>query len=338
MSTTLTIRPAEAAAVDCYISNGANANTAFDSGALIVGSVFALGNTIYNRALLRFDLSDIPDGAIPTAATLTLTHGGGAPVNPSTYTCYRLTQTAWSELGTWNRYDGATLWSAAGGDYTATDADSYTYTGGGALVFDGLLAMVGEARSEGLAHLDVLIVGPEALWSSNFVSGLSSADGTAGSRPKLEVVYDLAVHLQCAQAVQTAIRSLDLPDVLAANVKVRKFPHFRKDTDTLPLVLVTTHLPVTTSPATNLRDDINYPVTISLFDQSDANQTLNQGRMLVWRERIRKHFHQSRLSGVDSVWMCNIPQSQPFSEAWFIGGMKDMSPLTLNFISRESRS
>ena len=106
----------------------------------------------------------------------------------------------------------------------------------------------------------------------------------------------------------------------------------------MPLVLVTTQLPVTTAPATNLRDDITYPVTVSLFDQSDANLTLNQSRMLVWRERIRKAFHQQRLAGVDSVWMCTIPQSQPFNEAWFIGGMKDQSPLTLNFTSRESRS
>jgi hypothetical protein len=147
-----------------------------------------------------------------------------------------------------------------------------------------------------------------------------------------------AIHVQCAEAVQAAIQALALTGIDSDNVKVRKFPHFRKDMDTLPLVLVTTHLPVTTTPATNKKDDITYPVTISLFAQSDANQTSNQERMLLWRESIRKAFHQSRLTGVTSVWMCNIPQSQPFNEAWFIGGMKDQSPLTLNFISRELRS
>ena len=151
------------------------------------------------------------------------------------------------------------------------------------------------------------------------------------------------VHDACAQAVQAAIRGLALDGLASANVLVRKFPHLR-DTDAaklkasaLPTVVISTHMPVSQAASTNLSDDVSYPVTVSLFVPANGNLTSNQQRMLNWRETIRKHFHQKRLSGVASVWTCQIPPSPPFHEGWFIGGLKDHSPITLNFISREQR-
>lgn len=337
MSTTLTLQPEETSAVDCYIGNTA-ATTSFNNGNLLIGSFFFSGNTTYYRSLVRFDLSDLPSGAIPSACTLTITWDGGSPQNPSTYTAYRLTRTTWTEAATWNTYDGTNAWSTSGGDYSASDSDGYTYSGSGSTLTFDMLNMLSAAMNEGLSSLDVILIGPEASGSSNYVNGLSSAESTAAERPKLEITYDLGIHEQCALAAKTVIEGLELPGLPTTSILVRKLPHHDPKIDPKPAVVISTHLPTQHTPATNLSDDVLYPVTVNFVSASNAHNTLNQGRMISWRERVRKAFHQKRLSGVDSVWICNIPPSQPFDPAWFVGGMRDVSPLTLNFISREQRN
>lgn len=50
-----------------------------------------------------------------------------------------LTQTGWTELGaTWNKYDGTTDWSAAGGDYSGTLVDNANAPGVGNWISLGL--------------------------------------------------------------------------------------------------------------------------------------------------------------------------------------------------------
>jgi hypothetical protein len=158
-----------------------------------------------------------------------------------------------------------------------------------------------------------------------------------------EVEFSMSVHGACAEAVQTVIQGLGLSGVTSANVVIRKFQHLKASdaaklkTSAEPTVAISTHLPVSQAAASNLRDDIVYPVTVGLFAPANADLESNQARMLLWRQLIRKAFINQRLSGVDSVWTCQIPPSQPFHEAWHIGGMTDHSPMTLNFISRETR-
>jgi hypothetical protein len=317
---TLTLQPAEAAAVDCYIGSGTAAGTAFDNGLLNVGSFFFGGNTTYYRSLTRFDLSTLADGAIPSACEMTLTWDGGSPVNPGTYTAYRLTRTNWTEAATWTTYDGSTAWTSNGGDYSVTGSDAYIYAGTGTTLTFDLLAMLVDAMNAGLSSLNVIVIGPEADGSSNYVVGLSSAETTAAERPKLEITYDLSVHQQCANAAKTVIDALELPGLPTASVIVRKAPWHRPESDPKPAIILSTHLPSGQVAATNLRDDITYPVTVNFYSPSDGSPTLNQGRMLSWREKVRKAFHQQRLSGVDSVWQCTIPPSQPFNRRRFGDG------------------
>lgn len=146
------------------------------------------------------------------------------------------------------------------------------------------------------------------------------------------------IHDQCARAAQALIQGLSLSGVSSSSVIVRKFPYHDAKIDPLPCIVISTHLPTQHVASTNLSDDILYPVTVSFVSASNADKTINQERMLSWREAVRKAFHQKRLAGVSSVWNCQIPSSQPFDPAWFIGGMRDVSPLTLNFISREQRN
>ena len=60
MSSPLTIQGGTSA----YLANGADQNTNFGSGqTLLCGSVFSAGNTIYNRPIVRFPITDLPSGA-----------------------------------------------------------------------------------------------------------------------------------------------------------------------------------------------------------------------------------------------------------------------------------
>lgn len=72
------------------------------------------------RALLRFDFSALPAGAVISAASLELYYWykSGTPAGHNAY-CYEVTQTGWVETeSTWNRYKALTNWATAGGDFT----------------------------------------------------------------------------------------------------------------------------------------------------------------------------------------------------------------------------
>lgn len=60
--------------------------------------------------------------------------------------------------------------------------------------------------------------------------------------------------------------------------------------------------------ATNVRDDITYPVSVVMIATENQDQTTNRTRNWNWREAIRKNFHNKRLSGVTGgdAWKCEV--------------------------------
>jgi len=70
------------------------------------------------RALVQFDVSSIPSGSHVVSATLEFT--ARASVVGEAVDIYRMT-VGWTETGaTWNKYDGSSNWSTAGGDFTSS--------------------------------------------------------------------------------------------------------------------------------------------------------------------------------------------------------------------------
>jgi hypothetical protein len=126
-STTTTFQPS---AADNYLRQDAATNY---GGAQLV-EVQSRDTHRNRRTILKFDMSTIPPGATVISATLSLYYYdilGTVPTNRP-YWVYRITQTAWTELGsTWNTYDGTNSWSSpgGGGDYATTDAASATVPG-----------------------------------------------------------------------------------------------------------------------------------------------------------------------------------------------------------------
>lgn len=121
---TVTKQPSDA---DTRIVSDAYQNTNFGSE---VGTWVAHKETPQiDRGLWKFDFSaDVPAGATINTATLSLYYATSFGVSSGqTEWVYRVTQTAWTDLGaTWNKYNGATAWTTAGGDFTTTDGASTT--------------------------------------------------------------------------------------------------------------------------------------------------------------------------------------------------------------------
>ena len=149
------------------------------------------------RDVLYFDLTAFPDtGASISAASLVCTHNAvsGTP----TIEVYRMTQAGWIEGdgggtpnygATWNTYDGANNWTAAGGDWdTGTLYDSYAVLGTENVTFSNMLAIVQDAINTRASKLFILLKkSVETTTASKTMK--SREDGTSSNWPLLTLTY-----------------------------------------------------------------------------------------------------------------------------------------------------
>jgi fibronectin-binding autotransporter adhesin len=139
-----------------------------------------------DRSLIQFDFATLPVGASVTQATLTLTASsnvyGGNP-NAETMSVYRLTQ-AWTEGGaTWNRFDGASTWVAAGGDYAGTAyASSSANPSSGQVITWDLTTLANEWHTGTQVNNGLMIINSGTTNGFHFVSRENS---NVGGRPYL---------------------------------------------------------------------------------------------------------------------------------------------------------
>ena len=154
---------------------------------------------------------------------------------------------------------------------------------------------------------------------------------------------DDSVHYRCLLAAQARIQSLNIFDV--DSVRVRKLPLDRgfkpdnKDFE-LPAVILSPMGQETMGPATNLRDDVAYPVVITLIFKHNVgrHQELEQDiePFLKVRERLARAFRSQRLNGVPEIYMTNVEANSIYSpEAFSFGVWAGF--MTLKFVSREVR-
>ena len=162
-----------------------NVSWGFDSNA---GTDSSIG--IYqsrDRSLIKFLLLD---GATINSASLTL-HAtdlyGGNP-NGEAMSIYRLTK-AWTEMGvTWNRYDGATAWATAGGDYAGTVyASSTANPASGQPISWDVTTLAQEWASNTYPNNGLIIINSGTTCGLHFAS---KENGTAAYRPYLTASFN----------------------------------------------------------------------------------------------------------------------------------------------------
>lgn len=124
-----------------------------------------------------------------------------------------------------------------------------------------------------------------------------------------EVVWD-----ECLTKIATAIKGLTLTAVTDARIVTMLVGDTQSgsgpDVSGYPCVIVFPGAPEFDDGGTNLRDDWTYPVAVAVVSQesgAENPQQTNRARNLLWRERIRKLFHQKRLPGGvtnGDAWRC----------------------------------
>lgn len=96
--------------------------------------------------------------------------------------------------------------------------------------------------------------------------------------------------------------------------------------------------PTPSGSGTNASDEVVYGVWCIVVDKDNRESTiaLNLDQRLYWREIIRRQFINQRLSGVSSVYTCQVEAANvAIKEAWTSNLF--VSAQLLRFISRESR-
>ncbi len=113
---------------DCYLSDGGNANISW-CGSPYLGVGYHPGSASRNRTTVKFDAltTGVPKDALVTSADLSLFLTDVISPLP-TMSAYPLTR-SWTESATWNKYDGTSAWTAAGGDYDPTRTVGTTSNG-----------------------------------------------------------------------------------------------------------------------------------------------------------------------------------------------------------------
>jgi hypothetical protein len=235
-STTVTLRPAETAAVDVYIRSSVGS---INEERLIIGHD---GSTQY-RTIMAWDLTSIHTSATVTAATLTLTEESNQYTESQSIRIYRLTQSGVDERADWDTYDGDENWTAAGGDYTTTGGASESVSSSaGDLVVNSteFTALVQSAIDDYSGYLRIILITDQDL--AGETTGrergryYQSYTSTEANRPALEITYTADQTTPEHLVIGLLDAASDVTDVVSNRISAG----YREALDELPCIIVET--------------------------------------------------------------------------------------------------
>lgn len=152
---------------------------------------------------------------------------------------------------------------------------------------------------------------------------------------------EVAIHFACLTAVQARLRLCDLDGIDNEDIVIRKLPSdrgtsFEVNGESTIIISPPGVEGQSDSAGTNLRDDIEYPVIVTILraDNQDLESDLNLG--LLWREKINQAFRQQRLPGVPSVYKVRI-QPGPVTDQAAFWNNRYHSSFIIRPVSREGR-
>lgn len=142
-------------------------------------------------------------------------------------------------------------------------------------------------------------------------------------------------------AVQSRIQGLELPGLSGGNVVVQKVAgNHTPDlpANALPCVLISPHSAESSDPmaGTNLRDDIVYPIRVTIVASDAGDQQSGFRQYVGWREAVRRLFHNQRLTSPSCFTVHVQPLPVVDASVWIDRGLF-VSALVLNCFSREAR-
>lgn len=120
-----------------------------------------------------------------------------------------------------------------------------------------------------------------------------------------------SVHFACAEAVQAKIRSLSLTSIDNSDIIIRKLDSDRGADDgtyDYPMIVIST-FGIETMPntgGTNQRDDVVYPVVVTILAADNQDLSTNQNKYLLWRQKINRSLRNQNLSDVSEIYTVTV--------------------------------
>jgi RHS repeat-associated protein len=227
---------------ECHVTGGASADTNF-----CAATTKSVGwdGTKASRALFKFDVgSTIPRDSQVVDATFGAYATARSTGAAMTFEARPITR-SWTTAATWNRYDGTSAWTAAGGDVGGVEG-SYTWPAGAAppnwFAIKGLGGMVRDWVDGTKTNNGLLI--KQAGEATNQVFSLQGSSGDGNFWPYLDVRYLPRTGAQQFHTFETE----QLSDRMSAQVNVGNGNFLLRATD---LQLAGTGLDMTISRTYN---------------------------------------------------------------------------------------
>lgn len=151
-----------------------------------------------------------------------------------------------------------------------------------------------------------------------------------------------AVLEECLVSVVAQIKALVLTGIDDGNVVAMLVGDDQKgdgpEISGFPCVVVAAGDRETIEAATNLRDDVTYPILVALISVENRQAT-NRDRNLLWRQQVRRKFNQKRLPDVTggSAWKCEVRPGQIADRPRWLQGYHAQVQIVAVTV-RESRS
>jgi RHS repeat-associated protein len=173
---------------ECTLWSGASADTSFCNTA---ADKVGFDGSKKARTLLKFDLSSVPRTAQVVDSSLIAYVPAVSNTNSVETEVHRLTR-SWTTAATWNRHDGTSTWSSAGGDFDSTVASKTWPDGNGVpnyIKWTGLRGLV-QNWVDGTNTNHGFLLKQEGETTNNVVDIRSTSGDTTGNYwPSLDVWY-----------------------------------------------------------------------------------------------------------------------------------------------------
>lgn len=144
------------------------------------------------------------------------------------------------------------------------------------------------------------------------------------------------IHKRILEGVQQRIISIGLEDIPDSRVVVRWIPQRDAGGLAVPHILVTPLGVENDQSILMARDDIGYPVFVTIVDGINRQDDLNLRRDLRWREQIAKSLRNQKLSGVPEVFDTKIDYGQTVDVQAYLHNAL-VSLIMFRFLVRETR-
>lgn len=144
------------------------------------------------RALLRFDLTSVPTGAVVQDAVLWLYLRNGGRATPFAFNVYSVTS-PWVEMeSSWNFYSAGNMWATPGGDYDPLSF--YRSTLENIIGWHTMdMSRLVDLWTRGLVANNGIIIVPDYFGGTAWKPFVSSDDNNAAQWPKLIISYTMPV-------------------------------------------------------------------------------------------------------------------------------------------------